>query len=155
MSGSSVARRDAEQSNEGRPVVIVGYDGSDPSRAALRVACEFAPPGAAINVVHCYHAVYPLQAIEPFEDIAAMVHDIAADVLDTARDIDPGRGDITVEYELQVGRPATCLVDLAKARRAATLVVGARGTDGARIGLGGVAHRLVHDAPCPLLVVPS
>jgi nucleotide-binding universal stress UspA family protein len=54
------------------------------------------------------------------------------------------------------GDPREVLVERAAAEQADLLVIGARGSGGfLGLGLGGVAHHLVHHSPCPLAVVPA
>lgn len=61
---------------------------------------------------------------------------------------------IPVETVLADGRPAEKIVEAARARDAALLVVGARGLGGmARLVLGSVSEAVLNDAPCPVLVV--
>ncbi len=62
-----------------------------------------------------------------------------------------------VNYELveDIGDPARMLVDYAEKVSADYLVVGKRGAGFIeRMVVGSVANRVVHDAPCPVIVVP-
>ena len=62
-----------------------------------------------------------------------------------------------VDYETveDIGDPARVLSDDADSAGADLLIVGKRGAEPIeKMLLGSVANRVVHDAPCPVLVVP-
>ena len=62
-----------------------------------------------------------------------------------------------VDYEAveDMGDPARVLIDYAKNADANLMIVGKRGAGLIeRMLLGSVANRILHDAPCPVLVVP-
>lgn len=59
-----------------------------------------------------------------------------------------------VDTEVQVGDPAEGIIDLAKAEEYDLIVVGSRGLGPVReILLGSVSQKVLHAAPCPVLVV--
>lgn len=59
-----------------------------------------------------------------------------------------------VQSEVLVGRPAEELIMLARSVQADMIVCGRRGLSGLQeLILGSVSNRLVHNAPCPVLVV--
>lgn len=62
-----------------------------------------------------------------------------------------------MDYELELvdGRPAEALARIAAARDADEIVVGSRGFGRLRAALGSVSHELLHDAPCPVVVIPE
>lgn len=61
---------------------------------------------------------------------------------------------VTVETRVELGVPADVLCELAERLSVDLIVVGARGlTPGTRWLMGSVSDRVVHHAPCPVLVV--
>jgi nucleotide-binding universal stress UspA family protein len=56
------------------------------------------------------------------------------------------------ETRVEVGAPHELIVTLAEQGRYALIVVGTRSVAGV---LGGVAERLLSDAPCPVVTVPA
>jgi nucleotide-binding universal stress UspA family protein len=137
--------------------IVVGVDGSEGSRAALRWAVEEgALRGATVEAVSAFHVPYagaasvmPLM-LDPkeFEDAAsAQLKKLVAEV-----DASALREPIT---ELVVEGPAsTVLVEAG--RRASLLVVGARGHGGlAGMLLGSVSRQVTEHATVPVVVVPK
>lgn len=138
--------------------IVVGIDGSEGARAALRWACEIAAKMNDAKVVAVGAWQVPFTAASPWatayempidltEPTEHMVHDVVSAVV----------GDryptVAVTERVQSGAPATVLLD--QARDADMLVVGTRGLGGFKgLLLGSVSHHLSHHAPCPLVIVP-
>jgi nucleotide-binding universal stress UspA family protein len=133
--------------------LVVGFDGSELSRRALRMACAVAGDGARITVVHAYEIPTEIAYYPFFQDFEGACRKVAEDVLEPAREI-AARCDAEVTFEAAPGKPAAVLSDLARLRGADLIVVGSRGVGPLR-GLGSVTHRLLSRAPCPVLVVPD
>lgn len=138
--------------------VVVGVDGSEGSRRALRwAASEASVRGDALELVHVWEqpqayapqglGAYPIDP-EPIEGAArALLEELVAE----ARGLVPG---VEVRGELVEGPPAQALLDAA--RNADLLVVGSRGLGGfASLLLGSVSHQVSHHAPCPVVLVPE
>jgi nucleotide-binding universal stress UspA family protein len=137
--------------------VVVGVDGSDGSRKALRwAATEATARGDDLELVHVWEAPqayaplglgsYPLDP-EPIQDAA---RNVLEDLVDEARQVAPT---IDVRGELIQGSPAQALLD--HARTADLLVVGSRGMGGFKsLLLGSVSQQVVQHAPCPVVIVP-
>jgi nucleotide-binding universal stress UspA family protein len=138
-------------SGRGDRRVVVGVDGSGPSRAALRRAAEEA---------RTHEAVLEVVAAWSFLDQA------------TGAPFDPQYGEATVRTQLEQivkdelgdepvpslalrvenDLPARAL--LAAADGAWLVVVGSRGIGGFKgLLLGSVSTQLAHHAPCPVLIV--
>ncbi len=137
--------------------IVVGIDGSDSSRRALRWALDEARPRqAVVEVVHAWHVPYtigfPFSAVsfdpQEFEDAA---RDLLDSVVDEAVGSELSQ---PVEKILAAGEPTSALLENAKG--ADLLVVGSRGLGGfGQLLLGSVSHQLATHAPCTVVVVPD
>jgi nucleotide-binding universal stress UspA family protein len=135
------------------PLIVVGVDGSEPSRRALRWAADQAKlTGAELNVVTTWEypptlgwaPPYPSD-FDPNQDARKALQDTVEAVLGS----DPG---VVVHHVVTEGHPAFVLTEAAQG--AALLVVGSRG-HGAFAGmlLGSVSEYCASHAPCPVVVV--
>lgn len=137
--------------------IVVGVDGSEHSKAALRWAVrEAALRGDAVRVVHAWQ-VYP--ALHPGTTITASDFDevcaqAGSFVKDFVEEVIPDRDGVTVEaVAIQGESVAPALIEAAA--DADLLVVGSRGIGGFRgLLLGSVSQQCVHHATCPVVVVP-
>jgi nucleotide-binding universal stress UspA family protein len=139
--------------------IVVGIDGSDGSRSALRWAIEEAAVrGAAVEAVSAFHVPYagaasvmPLM-LDPkeFADAARVVLDkVLAEVESEAAALAEPITPLVVE-----GPASTVLVEAG--RRASMIVVGARGQGGlAGMLLGSVSRQVTEHATVPVVVVPK
>ncbi len=140
----------------GTAPVVVGIDGSDGARVALRWAAqEAARHGVLLRVVHGWD---PSVISSSATTNGAMNDDqlaMAADQFLT-RFVEDVLGPLQPEVEcLAVPAPAAEAL-LWEARDAALLVVGSRGRGGfAGLLLGSVSRQCVNHAPCPVAVVPA
>jgi nucleotide-binding universal stress UspA family protein len=134
--------------------IVVGYDGSDGARAALREALEVAKAlGAPVTLAFGYEppAFYAGQPAEQRETIESMGHETLKEGVAAAQTLDSS---VTVNGELVAGRPAPALVALAERDDARMIVVGHHGGGTVRGAImGSVTFKVLHDAPCPVLVV--
>lgn len=130
--------------------VVVGVDGSEQSRKALRVAAtEAVAHAATLEVVHAWNFLdQPPGAFDPEygEDKArARAATIVDEVLGDDRPDD-------LVITLINDHPAPALVTASSG--ALVVVVGARGLGGFRGKLlGSVSQHVVHHASCPVLIV--
>lgn len=131
--------------------VVVGYDGSDTAKRALERAAALASPGATITVVT---AVSPgLRGSTVLGSLGQEDVREARVTLDTARSELAARG-VDVETVEGEGSPADVIIETARELHADLIVVGTRGSNAAkRLLLGSVSTRVVHFAPCDVLVV--
>jgi len=138
--------------------VVVGVDGSEGSRKALRwAAAEATARGDDLELVHVWE---PPQAYAPFglgaypldpEPIRDAAKSLLEGLVSEARELTSG---IDVRGELVEGPPAQALLD--HAGTADLLVVGSRGLGGFKsLLLGSVSQQVVHHAPCPVVIVPG
>ena len=133
-------------------VVVVGYDGSEPSKAALRCAARRAAPGTRIVVAHA--ATVPTEFLESayYEEALQRSREHAETVLDDA----PTQLDAGLEVETAVlsGPPARALVKLAREVGASEIAVGSRGFGSLRTAaLGSTSHALLHESDLPVLLI--
>jgi nucleotide-binding universal stress UspA family protein len=133
--------------------IVVGVDGSNPARAALRWAAAQAElTGSPVDAVIAWE--YPVfsvgQVLLPPEDPES----IAGRVLEQAVAETLEESPVEVRQRVVGGHPAQVLIDAAQ--RAHLLVVGSRGhgTFSAAL-LGSVALQCIQHAPCPVVVVPA
>ncbi|MEA2024717.1 MAG: universal stress protein [Actinomycetota bacterium] len=140
-------------------VIVVGVDGSDPSIEAARAAGALAHCQSAklivVTVVRPPEGWWGIVGSPPTaEALGDSLSDAQRDVLDrTLRSVDLSG----VDYETQeeIGEPSAQLIDVCKRVDADILVVGRRGAGLLRrMVVGSVANHVVHEAPCPVLVVP-
>jgi nucleotide-binding universal stress UspA family protein len=135
-------------------MIVVGVDGSEESKEALRWALEEARlREASVRAVYAWHDPYlvtpgfgPPQDFAPDALRERAVETLDAVIADVASD--SGSIDATVAE----GRAASVPVDAAEG--ADLLVVGSRGHGGfVGLLLGSVSQQCVTHAPCPVLVV--
>jgi nucleotide-binding universal stress UspA family protein len=132
--------------------IVVGFDGSDHSRKALERAADLASE-AELTVV-CAAGISELSRHAPGEvPLEPKDVEARAAALAEARSYLEGRG-TAARYVEGHGSPADVIVDEAEDRGADLIVVGTRGLHaGKRLLLGSVSTKVVHHAPCDVLVV--
>ena len=119
--------------------IVVGYDGSDGARRAL---------DRAADLVDGYGSTLAVVTVTGRDE-----DDATTATLDDAREQLLARH-VTASYVERVGEPAEKLDEAATSRGADLLVVGRR-DQGAlkRLVLGSVSAKVLHRAPCDVLVV--
>jgi nucleotide-binding universal stress UspA family protein len=136
--------------------VVVGYDDSASARAALRwaiscaelTACEIVLVDVLSEVVEWELAALPVDTDARRRE---RLEDLRTSWSQPLRD-----AGIPYRTELRTGKPAEEIVSVAAASHASLIAVGMSGRSGlSELWLGGPAHRLVHDAPCPVVSVPA
>ena len=138
-----------------KPLLVVGVDGSEESKQALRWAVDEARlRGMRLRVLHAWFAYpaigdgIPLAA----EDWTALGSAASTFVDKFVAEVVGEPEGVELEVEAVHGTAANVLVDAA--REAALLVVGARGHGGfAGLLLGSVSQQCVHHATCPVVIV--
>ena len=139
--------------------MVVGVDGSNGAREALRIAVrEARMRGASVRAVHVWHmpeGAY-LTGIAPAEADTDRYERVARGVLaDSVAAVADELGDVQVEQVLR-NDPAPAAALIAESQTADLLVVGTRGLGGLReLLLGSVSHACCQHAHCPVLVVPD
>jgi len=141
--------------------IVVGTDGSETAREAVRQAVELARlAGATLEVVSAYEPVSgqrlkdeaietprDLQwSVNPREDVDATL----AEVADEAR----AAGVADVRTYARQGDPADAILDVAEEQGSDLIIVGNKGMTGAkRFLLGSVPNKVSHHAPCSVLII--
>jgi nucleotide-binding universal stress UspA family protein len=140
--------------------IVVGVDGSEGSRAALRWAlAEARRWGSPLRIVYAsgppavgprgpglLTLAYVVGAIEGRAErtLAASLEGI----------VDPAAADdVPISAEVVRAPPQVALVEAGES--AQLLVVGARGARPHLLGIGSVSGACCHDARCPVVVVPA
>jgi len=139
------------------PGIIVGVDGSDHSRHALKWAAkEAAVRHAPLTVLTVQQAVigyWGSPVLYPGdEDLAEQGRKTAQEETDSVLEkIGPGSRPSSVTVRAVTGLPAEAL--LKAAADADMLVVGSGGFN--RLAMGSVSTQVTHQAPCPVVVIPA
>ena len=135
--------------------ILVGYDGSAGSRAALTAGLGLArESGGTLTAVTVQHHLPRYGATIGEVDEEREVEAAQARRLANEIQAEAGEQDIHVATQVAVGHPAQELVRAAKAIDADLIVLGHSGHSAAWGGLlGGVADRVSHHAPCSVLIV--
>jgi nucleotide-binding universal stress UspA family protein len=141
--------------------IVVGTDGSETAKEAVRQAGELAKAvGARVLLVSAYEPVpesrLRQEATEVPADVSWMVNpreDVQA-VLDAEAERIQGNGVPEVETFAREGDPADAILDVAEEKDADLIVVGNKGMTGARrFLLGSVPNKVSHHAPCNVMIV--
>jgi nucleotide-binding universal stress UspA family protein len=137
--------------------ILIGVDGSGPSRHAARFALSLATQtGAKVTLLTVLQApeMIPVGALSGY----VVTHPRAAPV-DAQKVQDMLQG-IAAEFPniekvslVEVGSAADTVCDMAAHLKVDLIVLGSRGLGpGRRFLLGSVSDRVVHHAPCPVVV---
>lgn len=131
--------------------VVVGVDGSEPSRRALVWAAgEAVQRGVALRVVHSFP--FDMMVAPERDPQVRLASQHMLDVADHARHLVDDAVEVT--SALLDGVPSKALVD--ESRRCALLVLGSRGHGGfANLLLGSTSVDVTARAECPVVVVPD
>jgi nucleotide-binding universal stress UspA family protein len=132
------------------PRVLLAYDGSEPARRALARVARFMPD-ASIAIVSVAKPVYRDPRYAGFAD--PNEENRHREALEEARSILAESG-IEATTAAPVGQAADEIVRAASESGADLVVLGARGLNPVkRLVLGSVSTKVLHEAPCDVLVV--
>lgn len=140
-------------------MIVVGVDGSECSRSALKFALEEARVRQAkLRIVVVWHvplAAYGGGWAPPPPNLAEDVEAAAKEVLEEALGLAKAESS-SVEIESVVREGQSAQVLLEEAKEAELLVIGSRGRGGFReLMLGSVSQQCAHHARCPVVIVRS
>ena len=140
--------------------IVVGTDGSDTAKEAVKQAIELAKSvGAKLQIVSAYEPVSGTrlreEATQVPDDLHWMVNereDVEATLRD-AKEVAEGAG-VAVETFSRQGDPADAILDVAEENESDLIIVGNKGMTGAkRFLLGSVPNKVSHHAPCSVLII--
>jgi len=136
--------------------IVVGYDGSPASRAALARAAERAGAHGRIYIVYAYALPNDWLGMPNYQQLLDAALDRAQELVDRIEE-ECGADLQGVAWETEIigDAPARAIAHVAASRKADEIVVGTRGYSRARALLGSVAHELIHLADCPITVIPE
>jgi nucleotide-binding universal stress UspA family protein len=134
--------------------IVVGYDGSDCSKAALDEAVRLAK-GLGDGLVLVFGYAPPGIWGGEIAEHEEAVEEFGETVMGDAK-VQAEAGGVEVEVEMVPKRGAEALADVATARDARAIVVGSHGEPSLKgMILGSTPHKLLHLADRPVLVVPA
>jgi len=137
--------------------IVWATDGSEHADRALRYVTDLAQAGqgTSITIVHIAETGHGAGAAF-LPRHGAERHQIVRQLEEIADGLREKGLSVSVEVRDKPGaRPAHEIADIARKNGADLIVAGPRGLSAiGGIALGSVTHRLLHIAPCPVLVVP-
>ena len=134
--------------------IVVGIDGSPESEAVLSAAFDAASVrNAELDVVRVLYVHAEAEGVpNPDAALASATSEASESMEQLLADAMRRYPDVKVRSELPVGYPAEILINASST--ASMLVMGSRGGGGfADMGLGSVAHAVVHHASCPVMLL--
>lgn len=139
--------------------IVLGYDGSEGSERALRLAAALARPGQA--TVYVVHAFEPpnLDPVSTFGGSSPPPTSRLDHAMASARDVgdkavlELTEAGIEAEPEMIQGSPGAAILDVAEAKAADLIVVGRRGHGFLKeLLLGSTSEHVVRRAKAPVLI---
>lgn len=128
--------------------IVCGVDGTPESFEAVRQSVTLAPAGAALHLLHAIDLAPATSVAWIAPEIAPAMVAGAAEALEDAAALAPGASTRAVN-----GPPAPCLLEELEHVGATLVAVGTHGTGRVEgILLGATTTRMLHDAPCSVLV---
>lgn len=145
-----------ENSPNGRPRIVVGYDGSEGARRAVAYAAARAGVSGKVWVVHCYGPPPDWLGAPNYERLLEDHQARGKAILD-ALVLEGGDELVETDYELELvdGKPAEAVAKVAQVRDADEIVIGSRGFGRLRSALGSVSLETLHLADRPVVVIPQ
>jgi nucleotide-binding universal stress UspA family protein len=135
--------------------IVWATDGSQSSDRALAYVRDLAQAGegVSITIAHVAETGHSSGAVfmpRPGEEL-----EVVDKLKEVARNLEEEGFNVSLEVRDEARpRPAHDIADIAKAAGGDLIVAGTRGGSAVGMMLGGVTYRLLHIAPCPVLVVP-
>jgi nucleotide-binding universal stress UspA family protein len=136
------------------PVIVVGYDGSPTSRAAVDHAAQQAGEQGTVYVVHSYRPPPDWLGSPDYQRVLDDHRARGEATLDALAMTDDPLLATNFETELLDSPPAEAITTVAETRGADEIVIGSRGLGRMRSAMGSVSHDVLHGASIPVVVVP-
>ena len=136
------------------PVILLPVDGSEHATRAAAYASKIAGlMSAQVRLLYC-HRPFPIKLGEPyFQKAIDKIVDGANTLLEPFRQTLAEKGVDCADLVME-GPPAEKICDVARIEKCEMIIMGSRGrSDLKGLLLGSVAHRVLQQAPCPVLVV--
>jgi nucleotide-binding universal stress UspA family protein len=143
--------------------ILIGTDGSQEALAAASRAVEVLAPDAKIHLICVAEPPAIVDAgmesgfaggIATPQEVDAAWNEVISEATAALERTADAIGIATVETHVERGEPGTVLCERANALGVDVVVVGSRGRGAIRRALlGSVSTYVVHNAPCPVLVV--
>lgn len=143
--------------------IVVGYDGSDTSKNAMRLACDLAQKyDSELHLVHTpqpHTVAFALGAVAGYHAATTMPHHdevqkAADNIVASARDVAKDCNQTITGVHTEPGDPADHIIAAAKDCGADLIVTGRRGLSGVgSLVLGSTTQRVNHLAECACLSV--
>jgi nucleotide-binding universal stress UspA family protein len=133
--------------------ILCATDGSDHANKAVAVAGDLGRRyNARVILVTAYDPLPRELGAPNLDDLMTRRLRAAEALAEVATTVMKGQG-ITPVVEVLEGPPARAILEVARTQRCDLIVMGARGLGplGAML-LGSVSTRVVHEAPCPVLL---
>lgn len=137
----------------GRCVVVVGYDGSEASRAAMSYATLRSCEGGRIVAVNAFQPVPDWLGAPSYQQALDAYQTHGRQLLQSLDE--EHAGGFELDTSLLEGPPARAIVAAADARDADEIVVGSRGFGPVRGVLGSVSHAILHETDRVVVVIPA
>jgi nucleotide-binding universal stress UspA family protein len=156
-------RRSGDQERGRRAMystIVVGTDGSDTAKEAVRQATELAKlADAKMHLVSAYEPVpegrLRQERQQVPDDLQWMVNpreDVNTTLEEASKQID--EEGVKVETYAREGDPADAILDVAEEENADLIAVGNKGMKGTRrFLLGSVPNKISHHAPCSVMII--
>ncbi len=136
------------------PLVVVGYDGSSASLAAVEVAAERVGSTGRLIVVHAYNIPPEYLGYPYYQDMLDTKIEQTSAVVERLTGME-ALDAVDWESDVVAGSPGEVICRVARQRRADEIVVGTRGHGRLRAVLGSVSLDVLHRAHCPVVVIPE
>jgi len=136
------------------PVILVPVDGSEYATRAVAYALKMAVlMGARLLLLHC-HRPFPVRLGEPhFQNAIDKIMVQANTLLEPFRSMLTEKG-VDIADLIMEGPPGEKICEVARNESCEMVIMGSRGrSDLKGLLLGSVAHRVLQQASCPVLVV--
>jgi nucleotide-binding universal stress UspA family protein len=135
--------------------ILLAYDGSDHSRRAAEIAG---------NLARCYPNEVELWVVSVVDPVTGELGEpFLSEAIERGAATGQALLDEAVSYigdvmkihrEVLFGEPSDCIVEVAETRACDLIVIGSRGLGVLKsLLLGSRAQKVIHNAPCPVLVV--
>ena len=140
--------------------IVVGTDGSDTAKEAVRQAAELAKTvGAKLHLVSAYEPVPEGRLRQERQNVPDAMQwminpkeDVNNTLKEAAEQLE--KDGVEVDTYAREGDPADAILDVAEEEKADLIVVGNKGMTGARrFLLGSVPNKVSHHAPSSVMII--